>query len=582
MKLKNEPTLSTLRTKFAIVFVTAAMGCALAQLALPILSIMAWCTAFALSIHVFYQLNTAQKLISHALGESKSIVSYCERTEAKNREEENFIEALTSGAPPTPFKILSTEKGIGSKLISLHEKLAHYKKEEQKLSWSQGGLAKFSELLKTEGTLNSFADLIISNLVKYLAANQGALFVQEKDHKDTRWLQLYGCYAYDKKKHIDKKIMPGEGMLGQCMYDQSLAYITEVPKNYISITSGLGGATPRCIAIVPLLFNETFYGAIELASFTVLQKHELEFLQKVTEGIAAEIASRQSAQVTEGLLKDSQELAGRLQAQEEEIHQSMEELTATQEEMGRKKAELESVFNAINNTVASLEFDMNGNITYANTIFQSLSEYSLPALKKLSYTDLLPEGEAWKPQHNMMWDNLRQAKFFAGEYKFVSKENEEMWLSGTFNPILNANGEAKKVIMIAQVTTQEKAKQLDLTNAVQALKNTVPYVELDMTFKCKAANDRFLKLNDIKRIELAKLDFCNFLQDASCAKFKSSLLRVTKQTYHEEILCFKSEPDVAFRTTFNTIKDLNDNVVRILVILADKVSIAERSTSEVA
>jgi transcriptional regulator with GAF, ATPase, and Fis domain len=133
--------------------------------------------------------------------------------------------------------------------------------------------------------------------------------------------------------------------------------MTDVPKNYIHITSGLGQAIPTNIIIVPLLFNGNFYGAFEIASFHKLERYQIEFLERVSEHIAAEISTRSSVTNTEKLLSDSQELTQQLRSKEEEMRQHMEELTATQEEMNRKQSELSSVFAAINNTVASVEFD---------------------------------------------------------------------------------------------------------------------------------------------------------------------------------------------------------------------------------
>ena len=79
--------------------------------------------------------------------------------------------------------------------------------------------------------------------------------------------------------------------MGQAYLEKDIIFLTEVPKDYVTITSGLGGATPRCILIAPLKVNEEVLGAIELVSFKVFEPHEIEFIKKVAESIASTVTS---------------------------------------------------------------------------------------------------------------------------------------------------------------------------------------------------------------------------------------------------------------------------------------------------
>src|SRR5690606_41854967 len=94
-------------------------------------------------------------------------------------------------------------------------------------------------------------------------------------------LELFGCYAYDKKRYVEKTIAPGQGLVGQTYLEKSTNYLTKIPPNYVNITSGLGEATPNCLVIVPLKFNDIVEGILEIASFKPFQQHEIEFLQKI-------------------------------------------------------------------------------------------------------------------------------------------------------------------------------------------------------------------------------------------------------------------------------------------------------------
>ena len=128
--------------------------------------------------------------------------------------------------------------------------------------------------------------------------------------------------------------------------------MTSIPDDYINITSGLGGANPRSLIIIPMLADDKLLGVIELASFNELEKYQIDFLEKVAQDIAATISSAQITIRTAELLKQSKTQAEELASQEEEMRQNMEELQATNEEWQRKEKEL---YNTIEQLEQQLE-----------------------------------------------------------------------------------------------------------------------------------------------------------------------------------------------------------------------------------
>ena len=152
-------------------------------------------------------------------------------------------------------------------------------------------------------------------------------------------LELKACYAYERKKYIEKRIEIGMGLLGQCYLEGATVFMTSVPDNYLQITSGLGQANPKCLILVPLKMNDVTHGVLEVASFHVLEKYQIEFFEKIAESIASSISGVRINERTKQLLADSQSQSEMLRSQEEEMRQNLEEMQATQEEMNRKEQE---------------------------------------------------------------------------------------------------------------------------------------------------------------------------------------------------------------------------------------------------
>jgi len=238
---------------------------------------------------------------------------------------------------------LNEDDPLSSALIDMRESLKKSAIREEQERFTNKGLAELSNIIRDNG--NSLKDLtyeVIEFLVKYMKLNQGGFFIV-KEEGDEIFLELEGCYAYDRRKKINKRLLPGEGLVGQSYQEKDSIYLTEVPENYINIKSGLGDANPRSIIITPVKRDETIEGVIELASFRVLEEYEQEFLEKAGESIAVAINTAKVNQKTTELYEQSQQQTEEMRAQEEEMRQNMEELSATQEEMQRTQRDYESM-----------------------------------------------------------------------------------------------------------------------------------------------------------------------------------------------------------------------------------------------
>ncbi len=210
--------------------------------------------------------------------------------------------------------------------------------ENQKRSWRNEGLSQLSEILRTHpDDLTKLADSALAFVVKYIGANQGCIFLAQETTEGKR-LELSACFAYNKKKWLEKTIQPGQGLAGQCYLEKSTTLLTEIPAGYINITSGLGEATPRSLLLVPLLANEQAVGVFEIASFNTPLPHEIQFMEQAAEAIAGIVINTQVNLKTQALLEASNRYASELASQEENLRQNLEELSAIQEASAREQA----------------------------------------------------------------------------------------------------------------------------------------------------------------------------------------------------------------------------------------------------
>ncbi|MCX6180815.1 MAG: GAF domain-containing protein [Bacteroidetes bacterium] len=256
----------------------------------------------------------------------------------------DFAKQIGSGNLNVEFNPLSEEDVLGKSLLDMRANLQNVKEADQKRAWGTEGLAKFGDILRSNNEgLSVLADSIISNLVKYLGGNQGGLFVVNDTNPNDKHLELVACYAWNKKKHINMRIEAGEGMVGQAWQENDVLYITDVPENFVKITSGLGDANPSCFLIVPLTVNDETFGVIEIASFAAIEDYQMDFVKKLAESIASTLSAAKVNERTKVLLEQSQQQTEEMRAQEEEMRQNMEEMQATQEEMERKEGEVQKI-----------------------------------------------------------------------------------------------------------------------------------------------------------------------------------------------------------------------------------------------
>ncbi len=198
--------------------------------------------------------------------------------------------------------------------------------------WLKTNLAKFSRMMQGQKDLEALSKLIMSELTPLVSAHHGAFYIMD-DENQTPVLRLIASYAYKERKHVANRFHLGEGLVGQAALEKKPILLTNVPEDYIQISSGLGEATPRNVIVLPVLFEGEVKAVIELASFLPFSQIHQLFLDQFTESVGVVINMIAANMRTAELLEQSQSLTLELQSQSEELRMQQEELKKSNAEL---------------------------------------------------------------------------------------------------------------------------------------------------------------------------------------------------------------------------------------------------------
>ena len=282
------------------------------------------------------------EVISH--DEIGQIKEYFNRLVERLKEAVNFARALGEGDLEKEYNPEFSEDVIAVSIVELQRQLNLANKEQQIINWTNQGLAEFNAMIQNDALdFEQLGDSILSFVIEYLKANQGAIYLSEDegeiDKKNVR-LRRLSTYAYDKKKFVEDHIQIGQGLAGQCAKEGLPINLKDVPEGYIHLTSGLGDAPPSQVYITPLIEQDQVFGVFEIAGFDQFEKYQIDFIEKLTEIIANVLSSKKMAIFTNSLLTETREKAEIMMQQEEELKQTNEEIQATREDLERQSEEL--------------------------------------------------------------------------------------------------------------------------------------------------------------------------------------------------------------------------------------------------
>ena len=226
----------------------------------------------------------------------------------------------------------------------------------QEQDWLKSNLATFTQMLQGQKDLKTVTQRILSELAQVVTAHYGAFYILTQEEYDQQvTLNLFSAYGYKTEKNIPTRFPIGEGLVGQVAFEKERIILSNIPSNYIKISSGLGRAKPANLIILPVLFENKVKAVIELASLDEFSETHLDFLSQLTESIGIVLNTIEANTRTEGLLAQSQSLAGELKLQQEELSRTNDELQDKALLLVKQKNEVENKNKEVEEARKSLE-----------------------------------------------------------------------------------------------------------------------------------------------------------------------------------------------------------------------------------
>lgn len=147
---------------------------------------------------------------------------------------------------------------------------------------------------------------------------------------------------------------------------------------------------------------------------------------------------------------------------------------------------------AIHRSQAVIEFEPDGTIVTANNNFLNLLGYTLDEIVGQHHRLFVDGKHARSVEYQLFWPKLASGDFYSGEFRRVGRDDRQIWIQATYNPLIDADGNVIRVVKFASDITEEKAKQAEYEAKVDAILEAQAVIEFDLDGHVLTANRNFL------------------------------------------------------------------------------------------
>ncbi len=384
------------------------------------------------------------------------------------------------------FGNLNKDDLLTRSLLMMRSNLIKNREIENKNIWINNGKEYISEELRRHYDLNELSYNVIKKILDYCNVIQGRFYIFNEEEEI---FELKAAYAYKRKKFISQSFKIGEGLIGQAAYERLSIYRTEIPEDYVSITSGIvGDKKPGSIFIMPLISESKVQGVIEIADIQdFIPDKVIELLENLGPIIGQVLFSVQVNLNTERLLHEAQILAEELKENEEELQQNAEEMRMTHEELERSNNELERQIQEVEASKTRLHsllenaseiitiFDSKGKIKYESPSSEKILGYNSEEVIGISATKRIPKEFVTLVKENFIKLHKYPKETVNYSFKHKTKDGREVWVETTGKNMLDNPAIEGLIFNTRDITLQMIAeKDRRLKSQMQALSENSP------------------------------------------------------------------------------------------------------------
>jgi len=367
-----------------------------------------------------------------------------------------FSEHIISGNFDIHLKERS-EKDSPAKALNKISDYLKNKKQEQKTEeketsrqlWMRKGRFEISEAERISSKdIGNLSYNIIRSVVNYIDALMGGIYLYDKENEN---IELISAYAYETQKHFNVSFKPGEGIVGACILEKKKVVLNNIPEDYIKIATGLGSGTPSFIAVIPIVFKNEINAAVEVAFMNKPEDYKIEFIEQLSDSIGAWIDASLVSTKTGELLEMSQKQTQELAEKEDELNKKVTELQEIQEKTAEINTRYESILNAVNQTIMTVEYTLEGTIINCNSVYTDIMGFEANDIKGKNVSELVKDQSESLKQ---IIEEVKTGKTIKKEVKRYTKDGKEKTLTATYTPYLDKEGKIIQILFFA----------IDLTN----------------------------------------------------------------------------------------------------------------------
>lgn len=325
---------------------------------------------------------------------------------------------------------ISEEDKLGHALMDMRTNLMQTHEKDQVQGWILEGTTQVSEVLRVNNTIQEVCDKLTSYLYDRLKARYVCVYMTDEESKDKMSLELQSCYAYGKKKHINRTFKFAESLVGQAAAERDTIYTTDIDKSYDFISTGLkDDPKPDSVLLIPLIANERLHGVIEIAADKQFEKREISFVEETTESIAQTLFNLKVNEQTRTLLEEISHAQNRIQ----NLLQNATELIAV--------------------------YDTEFRISYISPSVDAILGYSTEELINTSDLENISDKHRGKFKQLMQQIIDFPDRDAVIEYEYTRKDGEEVWLEAVGKNMIGDPAIKGVVFNISDITARRLAEE---------------------------------------------------------------------------------------------------------------------------